>query len=204
MNVRAPLASLWALLTMAAFAPSGAAASEAEPPPLADFAQSRHALRLSVGGVFTLQSGIEKRTVRDGRTVIAGTLPGYQPGAGIEYGRSLSAALSLVAGAMFGDNAGYSGVIAFAGVSYRILGLHPRVLPVLTLALQHQWGFPGSPVDRNTITGAGLRTGLGVDFALTRRLLVGVSGHFDFGPRLLPGVGVLAAFRVWGGPMFLF
>ena len=183
---------------------SDARAQSQEAAPLAAFDTLGHHLRLIGGGIFTVHSGVEQRRTVNGVPVLFGTLRDHQLGLGFEYGRRLTPAISFVFGTMLGDNGAYSGAVAYAGFNYRLLGLHPRFIPVLALAVQHQWGFPGNAVDRNTVTGAGVRAGLGFDVALSKRVLVGTHAAFDFGARLLPGVGVLAAFRWYGGPTFLF
>jgi hypothetical protein len=190
-NVLIAVASSFALLAggtaaAAATALVGAVQANADAP-FAGFKKGQHEIRAEVGGGF----------------IVIGGLSGNQLAGGAEYGYGLTEELSLRAGAFVGNADVHSGALAYVGLKYRFLHLHPRLYPFLSSGFGHQWGFPTGP-DRRTVTGLGVRAGTGMDVAVSRRFLIGLTGTFDFGPRILPAVGNLATFRLSAGFAYLF
>lgn len=194
----ASLAALWVCL-----APTSAHATLPDEPPIpADrrpavvepvLRQGLYELRLGVGGHWLLY-GVGRNILE-----ILG-----QVGGSVEVGYLLTESLELQGGIWGGDQENYTSVTAFAVAKYRWLHLHDRLKPFLFGGLQHQWLFPSNGKDRRTITGLGARLGTGVDVVLTPRLVFGIQGAFDLGPRLLPLAGVLASFKLTGHVGFFF
>lgn len=123
---------------------------------------------------------------------------------GLDILAPLTRPMSLVFGAWFASGDEFRGANAHLGVKYRILDFHSVAIPYFTAGIAHSWGFPeGSNKDKRTITGLGFSAGLGMDFAILDRVRPGVQAQFDFGPKLLPNIGVFANVQILFGVTFV-
>ena len=122
---------------------------------------------------------------------------------GLDAYYSLGGGTQLLAGAWGATGEGFIGAQAHLGVKHRFFGANPAVIPTVLGGLGFQWGLPRTGTDRRTVTGLGLRVGVGLDFQATPRVYPGIQVVMDLGPRLLPEVGILATTQVTVGVGFI-
>lgn len=172
--------SLLTFAAVLAVAPLAAAQSAPAPAPAAAViadgpAKGSWELFLPVGGLTSI----------NGQTTGAQN----QMALGIELGRHLSTDLLLNFGLGARISDGYSGAEAHIDVKFRPWDLHRIVKPFLLGGVGFTWGFPGGQFrNKRTITAVGMRMGVGLDFAITQRVLFGMGLTVDPGPRIQPGL----------------
>ena len=150
-------------------------------------------VRLSAGGNF-MMAGVNASTLN-----VLGSV-----GGSVEVGYRFTDELSVLLGFWGSDVEPYVVAQAHITAKYHWLGLHSRIKPFVLGGIAHQWLFPSNGKDRRTTTSAGVRAGTGLDVVFTPRTLIGVTGVFDMGPRLLPAAGVFGTFKLTGSVSFLF
>lgn len=122
---------------------------------------------------------------------------------GFSLSRALSRQLAVEGGLSGAVDKDFFGGSALVGLRYRWWDASSIVKPFVTGGLLHSWYFPRSGKKRDTITAASMRTGFGLDFAITPRALWGVEVDFDAGPRILPSSAAFVNVNFTAGFLFL-